>query len=263
MQSLLRPLRPARNLTEEVVERIATEIRNGRFAPGDRLPTEAELVAAMGVSRTVLREAVAALKADGLVVTRQGLGAFVATDISRAAFRIASAGAEGPDAIAEVLRVMELRLALETESAALAAERRTKPQLAQIKAALRAIQAAIAADRNAVHEDFAFHHTIALAAANPHFPAFLTFLGRHVIPRQIIHVNQSNKQQQLAYLGAIQADHVAIADAIGDRDAAGARKAMRSHLSKSIDRYRHIAETLKLTGKTGKAKGTNAAADGP
>ena len=77
---VLRPVIPPRNLTREIAERIADHIASAKLLPGARLPTEQEMVAAMGVSRTVVREAVAALRADGLVVTRQGAGAFVAPD---------------------------------------------------------------------------------------------------------------------------------------------------------------------------------------
>src|SRR5690349_24856549 len=105
--ALLRPLRPQRNLTEEAVARLTEEIRKGRLAPGARLPTEQALMKAMGVSRTVVREAVAALRADGLVTTRQGAGAFVA-DASRLPFRI---DPDGLSSIGDVLEVMELRLA--------------------------------------------------------------------------------------------------------------------------------------------------------
>ncbi len=242
--TLLRPLRPSRNLTDEIVERISTEIRNGRLAPGARLPTEAELMAAMSVSRTVVREAVAALRAEGLVTTRQGLGAFVAADPSRLAFRIAIDSAEGAEAIAEVLRVMELRLAVEVEAAALAAERATSKHVAQIKNALGAIDTAIAADETAVQEDFAFHRAIADATGNAHFADFLAFLGRHVIPRQVVRANHGTRDEQLVYLAAIQKDHVRIFDAIRARNANAARKAMRAHLSKSIERYRRLAESL-------------------
>jgi DNA-binding FadR family transcriptional regulator len=82
-RALLRPLPPARNLTHEVIARIKKEIGAGRLAPGTRLPTEQELMAALGVSRTVVREAVSALRADGLIMTRQGSGAYVAADVSR------------------------------------------------------------------------------------------------------------------------------------------------------------------------------------
>src|ERR1041384_8258091 len=70
------PLTAPRSLTHELVERLGADITSGKLAPGARLPTEQELIAATGVSRTVVREAVAALRAEGLVVTRQGVGAF-------------------------------------------------------------------------------------------------------------------------------------------------------------------------------------------
>src|SRR5215475_15146135 len=152
--AFLRPLRPGRNLTEEIVDRIANEIRSGRLEPGSRLPTEQVLMQAMGVSRTVVREAVAALRAEGLVTTRQGSGAFVAADASRVPFRI---DPDGLSSIGDVLEVMELRLAIEVEAAALAAERITSERLAPVGRALRAIEAAIARGEGAINEDFAFH----------------------------------------------------------------------------------------------------------
>src|SRR5262245_54232947 len=121
-RALLRPLPPVRNLTDEVIERIKKEILAGRLAPGARLPTEQELMRALGVSRTVVREAVAALRADGLITTRQGSGAYVASDVSRVPFRI---DPEGLSSIEDGLEVMELMLAIEVEAAARAAQRIT------------------------------------------------------------------------------------------------------------------------------------------
>src|SRR5687767_12511485 len=85
--SALRPIEAPRSLTHELVSRLTADITGGKLPPGAKLPTEQEMIAAMGVSRTVVREAVAALRADGLVVTRQGVGAFVANNASRP-FRI-------------------------------------------------------------------------------------------------------------------------------------------------------------------------------
>jgi len=82
------------------------------------------MVAAMGVSRTVVREAVAALRADGLVVTRQGAGAFVAPDAERRPFRLAL---DGLPSIGAVLEIMELRASVEVEAAGLAASRGGAP----------------------------------------------------------------------------------------------------------------------------------------
>jgi GntR family transcriptional repressor for pyruvate dehydrogenase complex len=237
--ALLRPLRPARNLTAEVVERIASEIRRGGLLPGARLPTEQELMAAMGVSRTVVREAVAALRAEGLVTTRQGSGAFVAADGSRVPFRIDPTGLSS---IEDVLEVMELRLAIEVEAAALTAERITAERLAPIGRALRDIQAAIAHDEGAVNEDFAFHLAIAEASGNPRFAQLLEFLGRHVIPRQSVRVSLSPPQEQRQYLLGIQKEHRRIFDTVRAGEPAEARKAMRTHLTRSLKRYRRLAE---------------------
>lgn len=216
-------------------------IRSGRLAPGTQLPTESELMAAMNVSRTVVREAVAALKAEGLVVTRQGSGAFVGADTSRVAFRISARMTDEGSSIAEVLNVMELRRAVEVEAVALAAERASSAHMEKIKSALEAIDAAIAAGGSAVEEDFAFHHAIAEATSNPYFAEFLSFLGHHVIPRQVLRSRQGTREEQRAYLAAVQRDHVRVFQAIAARDAGGARRAMRSHLGKSIERYRSLA----------------------
>ena len=237
--ALLRPLRPARNLTEEVVARIAEEIRKGRLEPGARLPTELELMKAMGVSRTVVREAVAALRAEGLVTTRQGSGAFVAADASRVPFRI---DPEGLSSIGDVLEVMELRLAIEVEAAALAAERITPERLVPIGRALRDIEAAILRGEGAINEDFAFHRAIAEASGNPRFAQLLEFLGRHVIPRQSVRVSIGTPRAQRQYLVGIQKEHGRIYEAIRAGQSAEARKAMRTHLTRSLERYRGLAE---------------------
>src|SRR6478672_887147 len=81
------PLTAPRSLTHVLIERLTAQITSGELTPGAQLPTEQELIAATGVSRTVVREAVAALRAEGLVLTRQGVGAFVA-DAPRRPFRI-------------------------------------------------------------------------------------------------------------------------------------------------------------------------------
>ncbi len=243
-RALLRPLRPQRNLTDEVIERISKEINSGRLQPGARLPTEQELMTALGVSRTVVREAVSALRADGLVTTRQGSGAYVASDVSRIPFRI---DPEGLSAIEDVLAIMELRLAIEVEAAALAAERITPRGLVPIARALRAIETAIGKDEGAVTEDFAFHLAIANASGNLHFAQFLDFLGRHVIPRQSVRVALSTAQEQRKYLMRIQVEHGRIHEAIAKRDPNQARRAMRLHLTRSLKRYRRIAERQQRT----------------
>src|SRR5262245_47245546 len=125
----IRPLASEAKLSRQLFEQLAGEIRSGRLAPGARLPTEQELTRAARVSRTVVREAVAALRAEGLVITRQGVGAFVSAEPQRAPFRIEP---EKLRSLADILSVMELRLGVEIESAGLAAERATRTQVRSI-----------------------------------------------------------------------------------------------------------------------------------
>ena len=230
-----RRVTPPRGLTREVVDRIAADIRQGRLEPGARLPTEQEMIASMGVSRTVVREAIAALRAQGLVTTRQGVGAFVADGALRPPFRLET---EGLRSIAEVIQVMELRMGLEVEAAGLAAERARPEHIEAIAAALEGIDRAIERDELGVTEDFAFHRGIAEATGNPQFPKFLEFLGRYIIPRQSVRTEAPSLR---GYLATIQAEHRAIFGAIRERSVGSARRAMRRHLLRSRDRYRRLA----------------------
>ena len=239
--SLLRPVAPPRNLTRAIAERIAGDIINGKLAPGARLPTEQSMVAAMGVSRTTVREAVAALRADGLVITRQGAGAFVAPDAPRRPFRLA---VEGLPSVEEVLAVMELRASVEVEAAGLAAVRATPAARRGVGRALAAIEVAIRRGESAIEQDFLFHLTIAKATGNAQFGNFLEYLGRFIIPRQTIRVAAHREAGQRAYLDVFQAEHRAIHAAIVAADAVGAREAMRRHLANSQVRYRRLVAEL-------------------
>ncbi len=232
------PLGPPRNRTTEVVERLAAEIASGRLASGARLPTEQALTEAFGVSRTVIREAVAALRAEGLIETRQGVGAFVARDVRRRPFRIDPAEL---GTIAEVVNVMELRTGIEIEAAGFAAERADAAARNRIGAALKAIDAAILRGDAAIDEDFAFHLAIARAARNPHFTRLLEFLGRFLIPRQSVRIGLKRPSDLKTYLERIQSEHGHIFAAIEAGNSDAARKAMRRHLMNSRQRYRTLA----------------------
>jgi DNA-binding FadR family transcriptional regulator len=238
----IRPLSPERKLSRGLFEQLAEQIKSGRLAAGARLPTEEELSRAARVSRTVVREAVAALRADGLVVTRQGVGAFVSAAPQQAPFRI---DADGMRSIEDMLHVMELRLGVEIESAGLAAERGTKAQLRAICAALEAMDRAAAQGKDAVDQDLELHRAIAEATGNAQFPRFLQFIGRHLIPRRIVSGMPQSMGGREAYLKLLQAEHRAIVEAIQSHDPKAAREAMRRHLTRSVERYRKLAAQQK------------------
>ena len=230
-----RRLSPPKNLTAELVELLTKEIVSGKLAPGARLLTEQAMMKTFGVSRTVVREAVAALRSEGLVLTRQGVGAFIAPDAQKRPFRLTPVDARS---VGEVLRIMELRAGIEVEAAGLAAERRSSRHLARIEAELAKIDAAIADGDAAVEADFEFHRAIAGATGNPHFENFLGYLGHYIIPRQSVRIEKTGRDEQVAYLRKVQREHHAISGAIAKRDVEAARAAMRTHLSNSIERYR-------------------------
>lgn len=235
--------RPSRsNLAEKVLAHLSADIRGGRLAPGARLPTEQELTATLGVSRTVVREAVAALRADGLVITRRGSGAYVAANANASPFRIP---ARDLDKLDNIIDVMELRLAVEVEAAALAAERASRRKIAEIRSAWRTIDQALRRGEAGVPEDVAFHRTIAEATGNRQFPRFLAFLGGHVIPRSSVQVRSDTPAERRLYYDRFQHEHGRIVAGISAQDPAEARRAMREHLTRSLERYRNLAGVMK------------------
>jgi len=234
--ALFRPLTAPRGLTAELVARLTADIVNGKLSPGSQLPTEQEMIAATGVSRTVVREAVAALKADRLVITRQGVGAFVADHVRRP-FRV---DFDERSPLRDVLNVMELRTGVEVEAAGLAAERASPAQVKRIAERFAAITAAVEKGGTAVDQDFAFHCEIAEATGNPQFKRFLEYLGRFIIPRRTVWARSAppTKRHQL---DLFQQEHEQILDAIRNHAVTQARSAMQRHLGNSRARYEKLA----------------------
>ncbi|OYU95346.1 MAG: GntR family transcriptional regulator, partial [Burkholderiales bacterium PBB5] len=245
MSTLLRGSRP-RTLALELVDALGERIRDGRLATGAKLPTEAAVMAEFGVSRTVVREAISKLQAGGLVATRHGVGTFVvglgtaAGEGAGPGFRIAP---EQFATLRDVIAVLELRIGIESEAAALAALRRKADDLAAMRSALDAMTAAVEAGQDAVAADFDFHLQIARATQNPHFAELMAALGRTVIPRARLAVASTGAPDPAhqAYLRRVQVEHESILDAISAQDPDAARAAVRTHLANSRERRRKAA----------------------
>jgi DNA-binding FadR family transcriptional regulator len=225
----------------ELIADLTHQIVGGGLAPGTRLPTEQQLSEEWGVSRTVVREAVAALRAEGLLVTRQGSGAFVAEQSRQRPFRI---DADALDSLQRMIDVMELRLGLEAEAASLAASRRSAADIRSMEKALLAIDAAVVKSERSMAADFDFHLAIGDATRNPVFHDFLMYLGHFLIPRQSVRRNTTSAEAQAANARVVQQEHHAIFQAIRARDTEAARAAMRAHLTGSRERYRALLESL-------------------
>jgi DNA-binding FadR family transcriptional regulator len=235
MDAPFAPRRRPRTLALELVDALGDRIRDGRLDAGAKLPTEAAIMEEFGVSRTVVREAISKLQASGLVATRHGVGTFVVGLGDASAFRIA------PDQFAtlrDVIAVLELRIGVETEAAALAAARRTAQNLADMRSALEAFGAATEAGRDAVGPDFQFHLEIARATQNAHFAELLGTLGSMIIPRARLESAEPQSPERREYLRRVNGEHESIYDAIAAQDAEAARAAMRTHLANSRERRR-------------------------
>ena len=230
--------RRPRSLAHDVVDALGGRIRDGSLASGSKLPTEAAIMEEFGVSRTVVREAISRLQAAGLVATRHGVGTFVVGLGDPSTFRIA------PDQLGtlqDVIAVLELRIAVETEAAALAAARRTPENVAALRSVLEAFAAAVEDGRAAVGPDVQFHLEIARATQNHHFADLMSTLGGMMIPRARLESTPDVTPEQQAYLRRVNGEHLNIVDAIERQDPEGARAAMRTHLANSRERRRALA----------------------
>jgi GntR family transcriptional regulator, transcriptional repressor for pyruvate dehydrogenase complex len=231
--------RRPRSLAHDVVDALGGRIRDGSLAPGEKLPTEAAIMEEFGVSRTVVREAISRLQAAGLVDTRHGVGTFVVGMGDASIFRIS------PDQLGtlqDVIAVLELRIGVETESAALAAMRRTPANLEALRNALKLFTLALEEGRDAVGPDFQFHLEIAKATQNHHFVELMGTLGGMMIPRARLEPPGPLTPERQAYLRRVNAEHESIVDAISRQDPEAARAAMRTHLANSRERRRKLAE---------------------
>ena len=215
----------AERLSDRLAGLLAAQVESGALRPGDRLPTEPRLAEAHGVSRTVVREAVHQLKSQGLLVSRQGSGVFVAAPAARRGLAFDPRVLQSPEA---VVQIVEVRRALEGEMAALAAQRATRAQVAGLRRALAAIDGAVAAGGDGVAEDLAFHRTIAEATGNPQFARLIGFLEQYLY--EAMCVTRANEARRADFMDAVRAEHRAIVAAIAARDADAARRVATEHL---------------------------------
>lgn len=223
---------PGQTLVTQVREAIRAQVLKGRYKPGDRLPSEARLTQEFGVSRTVIREAVAALRSDKLVEPRQGAGVFVLPPPEEEApFRNLD-----PARLSSLIEMLELRAAVEGDAAGFAALRRSPAQEEKIVEAFHELSALSEAGRPTVDADLRFHLSVAEGANNPRFPEFLRLIGPTLIPRRAAEGEEAPVSRDEAAI--LRAEHEAILAAIQKGDEDEARAAMRLHLKNSQLRHR-------------------------
>ncbi|CVI64401.1 MULTISPECIES: FadR/GntR family transcriptional regulator [Agrobacterium] len=222
------------SLAAKISSALRRDLSEGVFRPGDRLPSESELTREYSVSRTVVREAIAILRADGLVEARKGAGVF-AVEVKPAKELPFNDLAVGR--ISSVIELLELRTVFEVESAGLAASRRSAVQVEAIVDAHRRIGDCLAAGLPTRDADFEFHLAIAQATQNRRFPEFLQLIRSGIIPRGELQGAAPGSRPK-DYNLHLQEEHARIVDAIIEGDADAARQYMAAHLRGSLERYK-------------------------
>lgn len=231
---------PGEQLNKSLAFRISSALRrdlsNGVFQAGDRLPSESALTREYAVSRTVVREAIAVLRADGLVEARKGAGVFAlaATPVVEQPFHDLTT-----ERISSVIELLELRTVFEVEAAALAASRRSATQIETIVDAHRIVSDCLSSNASTRDADFNFHMAIAQATQNRRFPEFLQLIRTGIIPRGDLQGSPPGGRPK-DYNLHLQQEHAVIVDAIIEGDADSARIQMRAHLRGSLERYRAL-----------------------
>ncbi|MDZ3990666.1 FadR/GntR family transcriptional regulator [Pseudomonas sp. Teo4] len=220
-------------LVERVVSAIRAEIDSGRLAAESRLPTEQQLAEQLNVSRSVVREAVAQLKADGVLIARRGLGSYISQTPNGTVFRFPGSNGRKPD----LVQMFEMRLWIETQAAAIAARRRDEQDLAHMAKALQEMLEQRSDFSSASVADVAFHRAIAEASKNDYFIAFHDFLGGQLASARRAAWENSAAHSVGGSADAIR-EHQALYQAIASGDHHAAAACAEVHLRASAKRLK-------------------------
>lgn len=225
------PTRAARvDLPSVVADEIRKRIVVGNLAPGDKLPTERELCDEHQVSRVVVREAIARLRHEGLVASHQGKGVFVASPENGRFLEISKQSLARPESYRQLF---ELRLVLESGTAALAAEHRDEADLAAMSQFLDDMRST-RDYATFVTADIGFHRAIAAATKNPFLGLFTSFVDMRLKDSIALALENLDLSSTVAVSAA---EHTEIFTAIQSGDPARATTAMRIHLGNAAERF--------------------------
>ncbi len=227
-----RQMARAEHFPARIADQIRRDIAAGRLTAGDRLPTELKLSEMFGVSRTVVREAIAQLRNEGLVESRQGVGAFVVDADKRRLIQFGTDSLTDPE---HFRSLFQLRVPLEIEAAGLAALHHDASQLQKLDAAQLKMEGRSRWGDEWIEADLEFHTVLAMATGNEYFSMFLGFIGGHL--SQSISAGRIESQLE-DIVDVTLAEHAAIRDAIAQRDPIAAREAMRTHITNAAGRLK-------------------------
>lgn len=220
------------NLSVQISKIIFSEIQSGQLSAGDRLPPEVELAEKYGVSRTILREAIASLKNEDILESKPGRGLIVKDPRKRQAFRFSDVFTS--ISMSEVNYFYEMRAALESEASELAAIRRTNDDMAAIIAAFNGMEAAVEQNALGALEHDSYNTAIAKASHNPILIEFLSFvrIKLHDLAQELRIKTMLSPERASIVL----AEHRTIVECIYNKNPEGARAAVLQHLKNAADR---------------------------
>lgn len=227
---------------EQIVRALAADILTGRYAPGEKLPLEADLLERFGVSRTALREGLKTLAAKGFLSVKTRVGTRVTDPVhwnyfDKEVLTWKVSGGMDPDFHRQLA---EVRRAVEPAAAALAAERRTPQDLTTMRAAVAAMRAEERSEYGFAQADLALHLAVGAASQNPMMRSLAS-----VIETALLEVfTLSPPTRNLALHGETVAAHERIVDRIEARDGPGAAAAMLAVIEAGFSRVE--AERPKL-----------------
>lgn len=210
-----------KRLADQIADTLMDMIGNGTISPGDRLPSEPELMKQFNVGRSSIREAIGALSLVGLLTVRPGQGTHVASftpDSRLKSFGLLGIGRE------KVRELVEARIELETIIVRLAAERATAEDLAEIRAKHLAVKTALKNNDGPIGPDLDFHMAIAKSCHNS---VLIKFLSEMRQPTR--HWMEQKAKFDWGY-EKVYEQHETIVKAIETGDGAGAEEALESHL---------------------------------
>lgn len=222
-------------LPARMADILVAEISSGRLRPGDRLPTEQYLAANFGVSRNVVREAIAQLRSAGLVSSRQGVGTIVVQTGGAGVAMQPATTAVAADDTQHFRHVYEVRTLIESKAAALAACNGDAAQFSAITHTLERMQEAAQWAAEGVDLDVDFHLAVAQASGNPLIADLLTVLKERM--RETIAATRRRSGGVVGEVRQLTIDeHTAIRDAIVARNPGAAQAAMARHITNAAHR---------------------------
>ncbi|SAL45278.1 FadR/GntR family transcriptional regulator [Caballeronia humi] len=222
--------RKTSGLADRIYSDILNSIIEGEFKEGDRLLTEHALAERFSTSRPTVREALARLRADGIIVTRRGSGTTVGRRPDPDVRRFAPL-----ETLSDIRRCYEFRVVTEAGAAALAARHADDSDIAAIQAAWDELERVVETQGIGAKDDFAFHIAIARASKNQFFITVMTFIEEQVVFSMNLSRNLS-LVKTLERQRLVQAEHLEVLEAIRAHDSERAGRAMKAHLENALDR---------------------------